>query len=87
MPDHGTTRGEHLNDPSKSRYWNDVSLNSWLRNGDATSKPSFDHSKNAPRFNKSDGNDWGTADKQDTARRDTGTNRKPEPNTPGRRGR
>jgi hypothetical protein len=67
-PDHGTRAGEHLSDPSKSRYWNDVSLAGWLRNGNATDKPGFDHSASAPRFNSQKGDVWHQRGRQDGER-------------------
>lgn len=36
---------QSVNDRHGSKYNNDVSIDSWLRNGNATTKPSFDGKK------------------------------------------
>ena len=78
QPDHGTTRGEHLSDPSKSKSWNDVTLSDWRRSGVATDKPCFDKGN---AWRQKDGSIHSDSGPDDRTRVDAGRNRKPEPNT------
>ena len=67
---------EDAHDNRGGRYDNDVSADSWLRNGDATTKPSFDRG-NSWRKGRAGSDDWGSC-------HDPAVIRSPGKNTPDR---